>query len=93
MPQQTPNAIDLLLSHGYCLAEDEHEREVMMPFPPLGLLYRPKYFYGGVAIHGFTSVPSQPASHGCVRLTYPAMDMIWEKGHVPPSTTVLVYDG
>ena len=31
--------IDLLLSHGYCLADDEHEREIMMPYPPLGLLY------------------------------------------------------
>jgi radical SAM superfamily enzyme YgiQ (UPF0313 family) len=30
---------DLLLSHGYCLAEDEHERAIMMPYPPLGLLY------------------------------------------------------
>jgi radical SAM superfamily enzyme YgiQ (UPF0313 family) len=30
---------DLLLSHGYCLAEDEHEREIMMPYPPLGILY------------------------------------------------------
>ena len=30
---------DILLSHGYCLAEDEHEREIMMPYPPLGLLY------------------------------------------------------
>jgi radical SAM superfamily enzyme YgiQ (UPF0313 family) len=28
-----------VLSHGYCLAEDEHEREIMMPYPPLGLLY------------------------------------------------------
>ena len=30
---------DLLLSHGYCVARDEHEREIMMPYPPLGLLY------------------------------------------------------
>lgn len=30
---------NVLLSHGYCLAEDPHEREVMMPYPPLGLLY------------------------------------------------------
>jgi radical SAM superfamily enzyme YgiQ (UPF0313 family) len=30
---------DLLLSHGYSLAADEHEREIMMPYPPLGLLY------------------------------------------------------
>jgi radical SAM superfamily enzyme YgiQ (UPF0313 family) len=31
--------VDVLLSHGYCLADDEHEREIMMPYPPLGLLY------------------------------------------------------
>jgi radical SAM superfamily enzyme YgiQ (UPF0313 family) len=32
-------ATQVLLSHGYCLAEDEHEREIMMPYPPLGILY------------------------------------------------------
>ncbi len=35
---------------------------------PLGLLYYPNYFYGGVAIHGNPSVPAEPASHGCVRI-------------------------
>ncbi len=35
----TDHRYDVLLSHGYCLAEDPHEREVMMPYPPLGLLY------------------------------------------------------
>ncbi len=30
---------DLLLTHGYCLEEDPVERQVMMPYPPLGLLY------------------------------------------------------
>ena len=35
----TTQPCDVLLSHGYCLAEDPHEREVMMPYPPLGLLY------------------------------------------------------
>ncbi len=29
---------DLLLTHGYFLAEDEKEREIMRPYPPLGLL-------------------------------------------------------
>lgn len=58
---------------------------------PLGTLYRPKYFNGGIAFHGYTSVPSQPASHGCVRLTYPAMDMIWDGRLAPLGTTVLVY--
>jgi hypothetical protein len=35
---------------------------------PLGLLYYPNYFYGGVAIHGNPSVPARPASHGCIRI-------------------------
>lgn len=34
----------------------------------LGTLYYPNYFYGGVAIHGSNSVPTTPASHGCVRI-------------------------
>ena len=29
------------------------------------------YFYGGIAIHGFASVPPYPASHGCVRVPMP----------------------
>jgi lipoprotein-anchoring transpeptidase ErfK/SrfK len=35
---------------------------------PLGDLYYPNYFTGGVAIHGSNSVPVKPASHGCVRI-------------------------
>lgn len=57
----------------------------------LGLLYRPKYFYGGVAIHGYPSVPPYPASHGCVRLTYPAMDHVWATGLMSIGTPVWVY--
>jgi anaerobic magnesium-protoporphyrin IX monomethyl ester cyclase len=30
---------DLLLTHGYFLADDEKERQIMKPYPPLGLLY------------------------------------------------------
>lgn len=30
--------MDALLAHGYFLAEDEHERKVMKPYPPLGIL-------------------------------------------------------
>ncbi len=58
---------------------------------PLGTLYRPKYFYRGVAIHGYPSVPSRPASHGCVRVTYPAMDHLWSSGVAPIGTDVVVY--
>jgi peptidoglycan hydrolase-like protein with peptidoglycan-binding domain len=35
---------------------------------PLGRLYNPFYFNGGIAVHGYTSVPNSPASHGCVRI-------------------------
>jgi peptidoglycan hydrolase-like protein with peptidoglycan-binding domain len=35
----------------------------------LGRLYNPVYFTSsGIAVHGSTSVPSYPASHGCVRI-------------------------
>ncbi|MDH3678950.1 MAG: peptidoglycan-binding protein [Acidimicrobiia bacterium] len=58
---------------------------------PLGTLYRPKYFNGGIALHGYTSVPPQPASHGCVRLTYAAMDYVWDAGLAPLGAPVWVY--
>ncbi|CAN5272355.1 hypothetical protein BH20ACT24_BH20ACT24_14950 [soil metagenome] len=45
----------------------------------LGTLYRPAYFVGGYAIHGSPSVPPYPASHGCVRVTNPVMDLIYER--------------
>jgi lipoprotein-anchoring transpeptidase ErfK/SrfK len=44
---------------------------------PLGSLYRPNHFRGGYAVHGMTSVPAYPASHGCVRMTVPTMDRMW----------------
>jgi lipoprotein-anchoring transpeptidase ErfK/SrfK len=34
----------------------------------LGRLYNPVFFYAGFAVHGSTSVPNRPASHGCVRI-------------------------
>jgi peptidoglycan hydrolase-like protein with peptidoglycan-binding domain len=45
---------------------------------PLGILYRPAFFYQGWAIHGSSSVPAFPASHGCVRITDPAMDRLYD---------------
>lgn len=59
----------------------------------LGQIYRPKYFMGGVAIHGSTSVPAYPASHGCVRVSVAAMDMIWSENLLPRGTTVVVHGG
>lgn len=57
----------------------------------LGEIYRPKYFNGGIAIHGSKVIPNYPASHGCVRVSTGAMDMIWESGLVPRKTIVWVY--
>jgi lipoprotein-anchoring transpeptidase ErfK/SrfK len=36
--------------------------------PLNGNMYKPLYFSNGEAIHGANSVPTSPASHGCVRL-------------------------
>ena len=35
---------------------------------PLGMLYYPNYFSDGLAIHGNSSVPDTPESHGCIRV-------------------------
>ena len=34
---------DILLTHGYFLFEDEKERQIMKPYPTLGLLYLSAY--------------------------------------------------
>ena len=58
----------------------------------LGTLYRPRYFTNdGVAFHGSTSVPPYGASHGCVRLTNPAIDWVWATNAMPIGSTVEVY--
>lgn len=42
--------LDILLTHGYFLFEDEAERRVMKPYPPLGILYISSY----LKRHGFS---------------------------------------
>ena len=58
---------------------------------PLGSLYNPAYFNGGVAIHGSTSVPAYPASHGCVRVPMNAAE--WLPGQIGMGTPVFVIGG
>jgi lipoprotein-anchoring transpeptidase ErfK/SrfK len=58
---------------------------------PLGDLWRPKYFNGGIALHGAASVPGYPASHGCARLSDAAIDWIWSTNQAPIGTSVWVY--
>ena len=59
----------------------------------LGEIYRPKYFTGGIAVHGSNNVPDYPASHGCVRVSVPAMDWIWATDLMPLDTPVWVHEG
>lgn len=52
----------------------------------LGTLWRPAYFHRGFAIHGYSSVPSYPASSGCVRIPYASMNRLWPS--IPVGTPV-----
>ena len=56
----------------------------------LGLLYYPNYIHNGIAIHGSPSVPTRPASHGCIRIPMfaaKALSLL-----LPVGTEVEVYD-
>jgi len=57
----------------------------------LGSLYDPMYFYAGWAIHGSDSVPSYPASHGCVRVS--RADALWLYPRLGIGTQVSLYGG
>ena len=73
------------------LHEVYRERPVGWWEGDLGRIYRPKYFSGGQAVHGSNNVPNYPASHGCVRVSIPAMDFIWESNIMPLHTPVWVH--
>ena len=55
---------------------------------PLGELWWPMYFNGGIAIHGSPSIPPYPASHGCVRIPMYAAPTFYDQ--VPAGTRVHV---
>lgn len=53
-------------------------------------MYYSNYISGGVAIHGYPTVPTRPASHGCIRIPiYAAREL---SRLLPIGTIVLVYD-
>lgn len=53
--------MDILLTHGYFLSEDAHEREIMRPYPPLGLLYLASHLEAqGVEVEVFDSTFGSP---------------------------------
>ena len=78
---QTPDGIFLV----------DREREKGWHGGDLGDIYRPKFFNGGIALHGSYEIPNYPASHGCVRMSTAAMDMIWKDDIAPIGMTVWVH--
>ena len=57
---------------------------------PNSSMYYSNYISGGVAIHGYPTVPIQPASHGCIRIPIFAAREVSKL--LPIGTIVLVYD-
>ncbi|MCL1870382.1 MAG: peptidoglycan-binding protein [Promicromonosporaceae bacterium] len=57
----------------------------------IGTMFRPKYFTGGLAVHGEGSVPPYPASHGCVRVSNSAINWLWDTWGMPIGTTIVIY--
>jgi lipoprotein-anchoring transpeptidase ErfK/SrfK len=57
---------------------------------PLGTIYYPSYFNGGIAIHGSNSIPVTAASHGCARIPRFAEKQFSDM--VKVGMTVYVYD-
>jgi hypothetical protein len=53
-------------------------------------LYRTMTFHGNFAIHGYYSVPTYPASHGCVRV--PIWEADWLYNQSPVGERVYVYE-
>jgi hypothetical protein len=56
----------------------------------LGSVYYANYISGGVAIHGYLTVPNTPASHGCIRIPMFAAKEVSKR--LKLGTIVLVYD-
>lgn len=63
-----------------------------MRISPLGELYKPSYFNGGIAFHGSGSIPTYPASHGCVRLPMGFADWFFNEA-APIGQVVYVHGG
>ena len=68
------------------------ERDEKVYEGTLGSLYRPKFVVGGIAVHGSRSIPAYPASHGCIRVANPVMDLIWLENLLPQGAKVWIHD-
>jgi lipoprotein-anchoring transpeptidase ErfK/SrfK len=55
----------------------------------LGFLYKPSYFFDGMAIHGGYTIHVYPSSHGCVRVSMWDADELYPQ--LPVGTHVDIY--
>ncbi len=60
---------------------------------PLGGMKNPWYFNYGIAIHGAQNVPTQPASHGCIRISNSLADVFPDLVERGDSVYVWGHDG
>ena len=67
-----------------------YEKSHGWEYGPLGSLYFANYISGGVAIHGSRNVPTQPETHGCIRIPVFAARELSQLMRL--GTIVLVYD-
>jgi L,D-transpeptidase catalytic domain/Putative peptidoglycan binding domain len=58
---------------------------------PLGKVFNPISFNAGIAIHGYTEVPKNPKSHGCVRVPMHIAKYLPEVLHT--GDQIFVWDG
>jgi hypothetical protein len=68
-----------------------HRRVVGRRESALGGMLNPVYFNYGIAVHGATNVPLQPASHGCIRIPNDMSEQFSEL--VKIGDLVYVWDG
>jgi lipoprotein-anchoring transpeptidase ErfK/SrfK len=54
-----------------------------------GVMYYPSYVVSKTAIHGYKSVPTYPASHGCIRVPMWMAKDLWYD--TPTGMTIDVY--
>jgi hypothetical protein len=54
------------------------------------ILFRTMTIHGNVAIHGYPSVPTYPASHGCIRIPVWLADWLYQQ--TPVGEPVYVYE-
>ena len=88
-PKDKGGACDVAITPGGSYRADRKIKGVRVS--ALGTLYDPVYFYGGIALHGSTSVPPTPASHGCVRV--PMWESAWVHDAVAIGDPVYVVGG